>query len=156
MTVSLDKIGLYAFLAVWVARRGKSSGRRLFFFLYLFFLACAVLFGNVSCTKTHCKQTLSHSIFLYRTQLSCLGHRFLPILSNTLGMVLFLSAVQISAHHNAFYPCRIESPTPWIYSQLIAANTGMSSWPWVDRNFDSSLLRVCYSSSFESDEPGRH
>ncbi|KLO09876.1 hypothetical protein SCHPADRAFT_916557 [Schizopora paradoxa] len=46
LSVSLDKTGLFGFLAVWVARKGKSSGRRLFLLLYIFFFACSVLFGN--------------------------------------------------------------------------------------------------------------
>ncbi|KLO15116.1 hypothetical protein SCHPADRAFT_938982 [Schizopora paradoxa] len=46
LSVSLDRTGLFGFLAVWVAKRGKSSGRRLFLLLYLFFFACSMLFGN--------------------------------------------------------------------------------------------------------------
>ncbi|KLO15118.1 hypothetical protein SCHPADRAFT_996099 [Schizopora paradoxa] len=107
LTVSLDKIGLYAFLAVWVARRGKSSGRRLFFFLYLFFLACAVLFGND------------------------------PVV---------LSGTPFLAHFIKY--AGIESPTPWIFSQLIAANTASAILP--PSNLTNLVVTSAFSLSFLS------
>jgi len=107
LTVSLDKMGLYAFLAVWVARRGKSSGRRLFLFLYLFFLACAVLFGND------------------------------PVV---------LSGTPFLAHFIKY--AGIESPTPWIFAQLIAANTGSAILP--PSNLTNLVVTSAFSLSFLS------
>ncbi|KAI0359203.1 hypothetical protein OH77DRAFT_1010853 [Trametes cingulata] len=46
ISISLDATGLFRFLAFWVARRGGSSGRRLFAYLYAFFLVCGVVVGN--------------------------------------------------------------------------------------------------------------
>jgi uncharacterized membrane-anchored protein YitT (DUF2179 family) len=48
LSISLDATGLLRFLAFWVARKGGASGPRLYFYLYLFFLACAAVVGNVS------------------------------------------------------------------------------------------------------------
>ena len=130
LTVSLDKIGLYAFLAVWVARRGKSSGRRLFFFLYLFFLACAVLFGNVSEIKKNPQEYNMETIYPSPQDPVVLsGTPFLAHFIKYAGYGTILGTVKIFAYLNVFRPSRIESPTPWIYSQLIAANTGMSRYP---------------------------
>ncbi|KAI8978233.1 hypothetical protein BD414DRAFT_524256 [Trametes punicea] len=46
ISISLDATGLFRFLAFWVASRGGSSGRRLFAYLYLFFLVCGAVVGN--------------------------------------------------------------------------------------------------------------
>ena len=48
MAISLDATGLFRFLAFWVARKGGTSGPRLYFYLYLFFLVSATVVGNVS------------------------------------------------------------------------------------------------------------
>ena len=48
ISISLDATGLFRFLAFWVASKGGSSGQRLFTYLYLFFLLCGVVVGNVS------------------------------------------------------------------------------------------------------------
>ena len=48
VAISLDATGLFRFLAFWVARKGGTSGRRLYFYLYLFFLVSAAVVGNVS------------------------------------------------------------------------------------------------------------
>ena len=47
ISISLDATGLFRFLAFWVASKGGSSGRVLFSYLYLFFLICGVVVGNV-------------------------------------------------------------------------------------------------------------
>ncbi|GJE94670.1 hypothetical protein PsYK624_108410 [Phanerochaete sordida] len=46
MAISLDFMGLLRFSAFWVARKGGSSGKRLYLYLYLFFLVCGVIVGN--------------------------------------------------------------------------------------------------------------
>ncbi|KAI0753428.1 hypothetical protein C8Q80DRAFT_1097430, partial [Daedaleopsis nitida] len=46
LSISLDATGLFRFLAFWVARRGGADGRRLFAYLYLFFLLSGVVVGN--------------------------------------------------------------------------------------------------------------
>lgn len=46
MAISLDFTGLLRFSAFWVARKGGSSGKRLYLYLYLFFLVCGVIVGN--------------------------------------------------------------------------------------------------------------
>ncbi|KAI0317400.1 hypothetical protein OF83DRAFT_1163943 [Amylostereum chailletii] len=46
IAISLDATGLLRFLAFWVARKGGSSGPRLYFLLYVFFLFCGVVVGN--------------------------------------------------------------------------------------------------------------
>ncbi|KAI0077187.1 hypothetical protein K474DRAFT_1596497 [Panus rudis PR-1116 ss-1] len=46
ISVSLDLTGLLRFSAFWVARKGGHAGRKLFLYLYVFFLVCAVIFGN--------------------------------------------------------------------------------------------------------------
>ncbi|KAI0629718.1 hypothetical protein C8Q77DRAFT_1236349 [Trametes polyzona] len=46
ISISLDATGLLRFLAFWVASKGGSSGRRLYTYLYLFFLVCGVIVGN--------------------------------------------------------------------------------------------------------------
>ncbi|KAF8483677.1 hypothetical protein DFH94DRAFT_723445 [Russula ochroleuca] len=46
LSISLDATGLLRFLAFWVAKKGGSSGRKLYFYLYLFFLVCAAVVGN--------------------------------------------------------------------------------------------------------------
>ena len=48
ISISLDATGLFRFLAFWVASKGGSSGRRLFAYLYLFFVLSGVVVGNVS------------------------------------------------------------------------------------------------------------
>lgn len=48
IAISLDATGLFRFLAFWVARKGGTSGPRLYFYLYLFFLVSATVVGNVS------------------------------------------------------------------------------------------------------------
>ena len=50
MSISLDATGLLRFLAFWVARKGGADGRRLYAYLYLFFLVCGVVVGNVRWT----------------------------------------------------------------------------------------------------------
>ena len=47
MTISLDAAGLFRFLAFWVASKGGSSGKRLHFYFWVFFLLLAVAVGNV-------------------------------------------------------------------------------------------------------------
>ena len=47
MAISLDFTGLLRFSAFWVARKGGPSGRKLYLFLYIFFLLCGVIVGNV-------------------------------------------------------------------------------------------------------------
>lgn len=49
LSISLDATGLLRFLAFWVAKKGGASGRKLHFYLYLFFLTSAAVVGNVSC-----------------------------------------------------------------------------------------------------------
>ncbi|KAI0279067.1 hypothetical protein BGY98DRAFT_916225, partial [Russula aff. rugulosa BPL654] len=46
LSISLDTTGLLRFLAFWAARKGGTSGPKLYFYLYLFFLACAAVVGN--------------------------------------------------------------------------------------------------------------
>ncbi|PCH35711.1 hypothetical protein WOLCODRAFT_80579 [Wolfiporia cocos MD-104 SS10] len=46
LSISLDATGLLRFLALWVVQKGGSSGRRLFTYLYFFFLLCGVIVGN--------------------------------------------------------------------------------------------------------------
>ncbi|KAI5119577.1 hypothetical protein M0805_006462 [Coniferiporia weirii] len=46
LSISLDTTGLFRFLAFWVARKGGASGRRLYFYLYLFFFVSGVAVGN--------------------------------------------------------------------------------------------------------------
>lgn len=46
LSISLDATGLLRFLAFWAARKGGASGPKLYFYLYLFFLACAAIVGN--------------------------------------------------------------------------------------------------------------
>ncbi|KAI0657730.1 hypothetical protein C8Q70DRAFT_1073410 [Cubamyces menziesii] len=46
ISISLDATGLLRFLAFWVARKGGADGRRLYAYLYLFFLVCGVVVGN--------------------------------------------------------------------------------------------------------------
>jgi len=46
LSISLDFTGLLRFSAFWVARRGGSSGRLLYFYLYVFFLVSGVIVGN--------------------------------------------------------------------------------------------------------------
>ncbi|KAI0692424.1 hypothetical protein C8T65DRAFT_669686 [Cerioporus squamosus] len=48
ISISLDATGLFRYLAFWVASKGGSSGPKLFTYLYLFFLLCGVIVGNVS------------------------------------------------------------------------------------------------------------
>jgi len=48
LSISLDATGLLRFLAFWTARKGGASGPKLYLYLYLFFLACAAVVGNVS------------------------------------------------------------------------------------------------------------
>ena len=50
MSISLDFTGLLRFSAFWVARKGGSSGKLLYLYLYAFFLVCGVIVGNVSHT----------------------------------------------------------------------------------------------------------
>ena len=47
LSISLDATGLLRFLAFWVVRKGGHSGRKLFSYLYAFFLICGVVVGNV-------------------------------------------------------------------------------------------------------------
>jgi Na+/H+ antiporter NhaD/arsenite permease-like protein len=47
MSISLDAAGLLRFMAFWAAKKGGSSGQRLYFYFYLFFLVCGVVVGNV-------------------------------------------------------------------------------------------------------------
>lgn len=46
LSISLDATGLLRFLAFWVAKKGGASGRKLHFYLYLFFLTSAAVVGN--------------------------------------------------------------------------------------------------------------
>ncbi|TFY55949.1 hypothetical protein EVJ58_g7927 [Rhodofomes roseus] len=46
LSISLDATGLLRFLAFWVVGKGGGSGRRLFAYLYAFFLICGVIVGN--------------------------------------------------------------------------------------------------------------
>ncbi|KAL1945316.1 hypothetical protein VTO73DRAFT_2167 [Trametes versicolor] len=46
ISISLDATGLLRFLAFWVANKGGSSGRKLFAYLYVFFLLSGVIVGN--------------------------------------------------------------------------------------------------------------
>ncbi|TFK86673.1 hypothetical protein K466DRAFT_523769 [Polyporus arcularius HHB13444] len=46
ISISLDATGLFRFLAFWVASKGGSSGRKLFTYLYIFFLVSGVVVGN--------------------------------------------------------------------------------------------------------------
>ncbi|KAI0764389.1 hypothetical protein BD413DRAFT_641125 [Trametes elegans] len=46
ISISLDATGLLRYLAFWVASKGGSSGRKLFTYLYFFFLLCGVVVGN--------------------------------------------------------------------------------------------------------------
>ncbi|KAH9067731.1 hypothetical protein EDB87DRAFT_1585005 [Lactarius vividus] len=46
LSISLDATGLLRFLAFWVARKGGTSGPKLHFYLYLFFLTCSAVVGN--------------------------------------------------------------------------------------------------------------
>jgi Na+/H+ antiporter NhaD/arsenite permease-like protein len=47
MSISLDAAGLFRFLAFWAARKGGKNGGRLFAYLYVWFLVCGVVVGNV-------------------------------------------------------------------------------------------------------------
>ena len=47
MSISLDFTGLLRFSAFWVARKGGTSGKLLYLYLYGFFLVCGVIVGNV-------------------------------------------------------------------------------------------------------------
>lgn len=51
LAISLDTTGLFRFLAFWVVRKGGSSGRRLYLYLYAFFFVAGILVGNVSDTS---------------------------------------------------------------------------------------------------------
>ncbi|KAI0034846.1 hypothetical protein K488DRAFT_44541, partial [Vararia minispora EC-137] len=46
ISISLDATGLLRFLAFWVAKKGGTSGKRLYFFFYVFFLFCGIIVGN--------------------------------------------------------------------------------------------------------------
>ncbi|TCD66275.1 hypothetical protein EIP91_001604 [Steccherinum ochraceum] len=46
LSISLDFTGLLRFSAFWVARKGGSSGRLLYFYLYAFFLVSGSIVGN--------------------------------------------------------------------------------------------------------------
>ncbi|KIP03230.1 hypothetical protein PHLGIDRAFT_497949 [Phlebiopsis gigantea 11061_1 CR5-6] len=46
LAISLDFTGLLRFSAFWVARKGGPSGKRLYLYLYLFFLTCGAVVGN--------------------------------------------------------------------------------------------------------------
>ncbi|KAI0767891.1 arsenical pump membrane protein-domain-containing protein [Irpex lacteus] len=46
LAISLDTTGLFRFLAFWVVRKGGSSGRRLYLYLYTFFFVAGILVGN--------------------------------------------------------------------------------------------------------------
>ncbi|KAI0087338.1 hypothetical protein BDY19DRAFT_246583 [Irpex rosettiformis] len=46
LAISLDTTGLFRFLAFWVVRKGGSSGKRLYLYLYSFFFAAGILVGN--------------------------------------------------------------------------------------------------------------
>ncbi|CAE6527269.1 unnamed protein product [Rhizoctonia solani] len=46
IAIALDATGLLRFLAFWVVRKGGSSGRRLYLYLYIFFFICGVIVGN--------------------------------------------------------------------------------------------------------------
>ncbi|CAL1712066.1 unnamed protein product [Somion occarium] len=46
ISISLDFTGLFRFSAFWVARRGGTSGPRLYLYLYLFFLVSGIIVGN--------------------------------------------------------------------------------------------------------------
>ncbi|OCB91636.1 Chalcone-flavanone isomerase [Sanghuangporus baumii] len=46
LSISLDATGLFRFLAFWVVRKGGSSGRRLYLYLYIFFFISGIFVGN--------------------------------------------------------------------------------------------------------------
>ncbi|KAI0695543.1 hypothetical protein BC835DRAFT_1273245 [Cytidiella melzeri] len=46
MAISLDTTGLFRFLAFWVVRKGGSSGRSLYLYLYGFFFTAGIFVGN--------------------------------------------------------------------------------------------------------------
>lgn len=58
IAISLDSTGALRFLAFWVAKKGGSSGWKLHFYLFAFFLVLGGVVGNVSCTRS--KRWRSH------------------------------------------------------------------------------------------------
>ncbi|EJD04337.1 uncharacterized protein FOMMEDRAFT_122033 [Fomitiporia mediterranea MF3/22] len=46
IAISLDVTGLFRFLAFWVVRKGGSSGRKLYLYLYIFWFLTGVFVGN--------------------------------------------------------------------------------------------------------------
>lgn len=46
LSISLDTTGLFRFLAFWVVRKGGSSGKKLYLYLYSFFFGAGILVGN--------------------------------------------------------------------------------------------------------------
>jgi Na+/H+ antiporter NhaD/arsenite permease-like protein len=46
MVISVDKAGIFRFLAFWVAIKSGSSGIRLYIAIYAFFFAMGVVVGN--------------------------------------------------------------------------------------------------------------
>jgi len=51
IAISLDSTGALRFLAFWVAKKGGSSGWKLHFYLFAFFLVLGGIVGNVSCAR---------------------------------------------------------------------------------------------------------
>ena len=68
LSISLDATGLLRFLAFWVAKKGGASGRKLHFYLYLFFLTSAAVVGNVSCGDVHHQGLSPYTTFCQRIQ----------------------------------------------------------------------------------------
>jgi len=52
IAISLDSTGALRFLAFWVAKKGGSSGWKLHFYLFAFFLVLGGVVGNVSCARS--------------------------------------------------------------------------------------------------------
>lgn len=83
LSISLDFTGLLRFSAFWVARKGGASGQRLYFYLYVFFLLCGVIVGNVSGQLFLCGGELTCR---HRIQSFCPGLHSWRILRGSLGM----------------------------------------------------------------------
>lgn len=102
ITVSLDATGLFQFLALWVAKKGGTSGRKLYTLLYLFFFGAGIIVGNVR---------VAPLLMSSRPHLLIHMSQDPVILSGTPFLAYLTDAMQIS-------------PTPWIFSQFVSCNVG--------------------------------
>ncbi|OBZ69579.1 hypothetical protein A0H81_10097, partial [Grifola frondosa] len=94
LSISLDTTGLLRYAALWVAQKGRSSGPKLYFNLYTFFLLCGVLVGNDP-----------------------------VILSGTAFLAYFTRVSGLTVECNSILSINsITPPTAWIFAQFAAAN----------------------------------